>query len=374
MKKWKNFNGVSDDNEEQLLLQKQLENLEKQNKQLKNQLEIIKKDFDKEKQGFEDKVKKLKGELHRTNPIQENKFFSFSKELREAVKAIESISDISVPSKGTEVVTSLDSDAVPKPANSRTFTTLKDTAEQQKPQAKQPQKILDAEPPPEEAKPAETQEKKAKSKGKDKKLLATGVVLLVLLMVGGILSFTFSANAEVNQDLVDEYLNNGQVQGAQTGELSRASQDNKGIIPDKNADLPFEDTQWELLEDRTLGLRVKYPGYLTQRLHSATGATFMRKESYLFKFQYVESDQSIEEYLQGNPKLTENYASQSAEINGKKGVQLTPLLELEYPAEKYFIKAVDRIYEFTFALPSDKFSEDDFKRVDHIKESIDFMI
>lgn len=366
------FNGVSSSEEADTIIRERLNHLQKENLKLKNQLELIHNDFKKEKQDLDKTIKTLKTELHRSAPIQENKFFSFSKELREAVKAIENISDVSIPSRGTQVVLEsqppttnmVETNSEPIKAQPKLITTS------QTPPDQQPSTTTKDSQPPENPSLTPKSDDSPKPSGKEKKLLITGVALLVVLMLGGILSFQLTARAKVNEKLVEEYL---QVQGAQSGELTQASKTNNGITPDKQLELPYEETQWEVVEEPAVGVRVRYPANLTERLHSSNGITFMRKDSYIFKFLGVPSDKTIEEYWEERKESGVKYEANQIDFKNKPTLHLTPLEELEYPIEKYITKHKDMIYEFWFAAPSQKYSEADFKRIEDMKQSVTFL-
>jgi len=337
------FNGVSSEPEEHELIHESIQSLKRQNQKLKAQLELVQEEFEKEKKSLEKTIQKLKTDLHRTTPIQDNKFFSLSKELSEAVQAIKELS----PQAELPLTT---------PNNSPLLT-------QETPQPASPQ-VIKADSPPAETTPPK------KKVTKEKKLLITGGSLLALLSFGGFLSYKLTSTPSVDPKLVNDYINQGQVQGIQSS-ASPSAPTNKQA--DKNAQQPFDQTKWETFKDSLLGVQLQYPVELTERLHSQQGITFLRSDGYLFKLQLFPTDLELEEFWEKQKDTGLAYEAEATQFKNLPALKLTLSDSAEYPGDRYLVKTSDGIFDIWYATQSDKFSHDDFQRVDYMLQSIAFL-
>jgi hypothetical protein len=202
---------------------------------------------------------------------------------------------------------------------------------------------------------------------KEKKLLITGAAAVMVLFVGGLVSWRFTAAPKVDQKLVSSYLaKTGQVQGVQTQAANAPGTANK------DADLPYEQTKWEQFNDPILGVALTFPANLITKTATETSITFLRKEGYIFKVQRVKTSQTVDEYWEQIKNLGFKYTSSPAKWKNKDALLLTMEDTSDYPGNRYLIKNGDSIFEVWYAVPGGKFSNDDIKRSERMLDSVSF--
>lgn len=379
------YNGLSSDHEVDRLLEERLQRFERENTKLKHQLEVVKTDFETDKKKLETTIKNLKQELHRTTPIQDNKFFTISKEIREAVNAIEQLTKTDLPDDSSEPMP-----PIPVNPQAKTLTVNAPAPEKQadpKPPPK-PESTQEApsgaseetipphdKPEPSPSQPEKDEKKPKKSKLKEKKLLITGGAAIAVLTIGGLVSLRLASKPKVDQQLVENYLNEqGQVAGIQSKDpslQSSSSKANEGV--DKYAEVPFDQTEWEHFRDDIFGIQLEFPIGLVERMHNTSTITFLRKDSYIFRVQKTESALELEAYWEQNKSNSLNYISSPVELKGKPALYLKLEDQASYPGDRYLIKNGTSVYDIWLATPSDKFSVDDVKRAEHMLSSLTFL-
>ena len=154
------FDGVSDSSEEIALIKEELAHYQKENKRLQHELSLIKEDFTKEKELLEKTVKELKKKSHTKNPVEDNTFFSFSDQLKDALEMIDTLNDPNFKPHQSEVVIpqagTTNSQMETKPAPKKLNLTMpkvikvdeapkKEKPEEEKKEAKQEEKKIDQE-------------------------------------------------------------------------------------------------------------------------------------------------------------------------------------------------------------------------------------
>jgi len=339
------FNGLDSQDEEIELVQEQLKKFQRENTKLQHQLEQINTDFQKEKKHLEETIKNLKAEVHRSVPLQDTKFLSLSKELHQAVAAIEKLStDPTDP-------TNLDNSTSPS--------------------MQTPDPLPSSEPKPSTPTKSITVSSEPKKKASDtnhKKIAAAGGAAAIILTLGGLTTYQFTKTPQVNQELVDSYIKSGQVQGVQS-DLSPPKQQG-----DKNLDLPFDQTSWAQFDDPILGFRISYPIDLVEKLHTGSSITFLRKQGFLLKIQKSNSTSSLQDFWETQKDTGLSYDTQPTKLRSYDALHLILLDSSDYPGNRYLVKNQDSIYDIWYATQSDKFPPDDFKRVQKMLDSFAFTI
>jgi flagellar biosynthesis chaperone FliJ len=368
------FNGVSSPQEQLELLEAELKKYQVKAAKLEDEVTNLKTEYGQEKQQLEKTIKELKQELHRTQPIQDNRFFSLSKEIREAVQALNNLNDgppILAPSP--QLVLN------PSPAP----TTPPVASNPPSPASPPPQPVAaplsptPAPPPapvPAVVTPAPTvaaavaTTPPTPAQEKEKKLLITGAVAIVALFMGGVISWKLTARPKVDQKLVDNYLNHtGQVQGAQT-QLA-----NVPGTANKDADVSYEDTKWENFNDPILGVTLTYPANVITKTATETSITFLRKDGYLFKVQKTPTKVKLEDYWQQIKDIGRRYQAAPTKWRGKDALLLTLQETADYPGNRYLVKNTDSVFDIWYAIPGGKFSNDDIKRAERMIDTISFL-
>lgn len=378
------FNGVDSDQEEYELIKQQLAHSQRLNKKLKKEIEELKESFEKEKKSLEKSVRQLKTEMNQDEAIDNNKFFNFSKELQDAVKAIETLNDPNFKPEVSQVV--IKADELPETQDTTLTQVEAKPIELNVPKKIQidgPTETKASQPTNPELSPGveqlkqEIQQKVDNVKSKDakptkgKKLLMTGVGALVLMLSGGLVTFRLLAKPKVNEKLVDEYMqqaNQSQVLG-----IESQSHVPDGIVADKNSDASLDDTQWAEFESRVFGIRVQYPANVTERLHSANSITFLRKNSYLFKVTKYNTNQDIDEYWDSTKDKGVKYSAEETEFDHLPALYLKVEEDIDYPGDRYLVKYNGNIYDIWFAVDESKYGAEDIERATQMLESFMFI-
>lgn len=341
------FDGLNSGEETTELLKAEIQRTQRQNTKLQHQLEQVKQEFEQEKQQLEKTIKELKSELHRSIPLQENKFFSLSKELQQAVSAIEKLTDDDVG----EQEESMDPNLISNPSS----------------------------PPQISPSPTNTQTKsiqvsesrEKKSTPKEVKIAVAAGTAAVILFLGGILTNKLTQKPAVNQQLVDSYITEtGKVKGAKATDSSFRVPADQG---DRNLDLPYDQTQWSQFEDPILNIAIAYPPDLVERLQTGNSITFLRKEGFLVKVQVYNSEDSLTEFWEKQKNSGLQYSVEPFTFIDKEAIHLHLEDQAEYPGDRYLIKNGNQTYDIWYATKSDKFSPDDIKRAKHMLDSFKWL-
>jgi hypothetical protein len=331
------------------LLSQEIRNYQKKTSKLNHELDVIKTDFEKEKKELKKTISELRQELHRTAPIHDHKFFSLSEELKTAITDIET--SINTPINFEVPVAITPGSSLPvnlTPTSPLAFPTAISPAT--------PMAVITS---------AANTPTAVKPKGKDRKLLFTGIILLFLLVSGAVVSYQIMKKPKIDAKLVDKYLNSGQIQGAQTSESNEPK-------VDRYAELPIDQTKWQGFEDPFYGIKFLYPANVAEKQKNGNGIALLRKDGYLFKFQQIPTKLSLKEYWDQNQNKEIKYQQENINFQGKPALKLTTTDESDYPGEKYLVKNGEAILDLWFPVASDKYSADDLERVKKLKDSIIF--
>jgi hypothetical protein len=351
------FDGVSTQSEKLKLLEEQLMSENRRARKLEHEISLMRAEFEEEKRNLEHMIKDLKQELHRTAPLHDNKFFSLSKELR---SAMDEISIISKP--GLEFDPSLPTQVSP---------IIKEQTPAPPPQAEAapPGRTVTMADIEQQAKAKKNGDKQVKNK---KRAMITGVVAVtVIMLLTGTAGFTYFNKPAVDPLLVQEYLTKqgGSVAGAQTVSDPDA-------VPTPNpgsALIPINQTVWETLTDPIFGIELQYPKNAVVLNRTDSNITFLRDSGYLFKLQQIETSLALEDYWEQIKATTLDYTVEKTSFKKNKALHLTLEGISEFPGNRYLIASGDFIYDVWYASESEKFTEDDIKRVQKMLESLTFL-
>lgn len=384
------YNGISSTQEQIQLLEAELNNSHKLAQRMAHEIELLKAEFEEEKKELEDNIHKLRKELHRTAPIEDNKFFSLSKDLRDAVQSLESLTNS--PGKVEVDLHSLDNPLPPPEIIPQKLVTKSLSAD-----AKElpPHPTVSVEPThsktltePEKSKP-EKDTKKSLTK-KKKIAITSASAVAVMLVFSALISGQLFGEADVDQELVAQYLDNsGEVAGTQTDTKppSNAAQIPTNTIQDPNTivtqkgkemadasqtNVSFEETIWETFSDNSLGVRVKYPLNAVKLNKTDSNVTFQRKDGYIFKIQRIETGLDLEEYWKQIQATSLKHVSSNTTFAGKEALLLELQETTQYPGNRYLVKLDNAIIDIWFATAGPKFEADDIKRVDEMLKSVAF--
>lgn len=360
------FDGISNSKEERTLFLEQTKHLERENSKLKHELELLHEDFQKERADLKKTVRDLRGEMHRTAPLTDNKLFHFSRELRHIAGTVQALSDDSTSTqpKPTE------NDSIPNQLDPIAPSVITNPSSPKKPE----QKIV--EKPKQEAnqevKKEKSNTKKEKNKNSKKKktiIASTAVATVLIIVVSGAF---LTRQPKIDQDVVDSYLN-------QDGEVQGLSDDNSDKTPSlrkkeqKDNQASFDDTIWETYRDEFLGFQVKYPDNVTDTLHTGNTMTFLRKDGYLFKIQRIFTDKSLDDYWESTKNDGLEYEVESVTLEFSDALHLTLVEEVEFSGNRYLVKSKEHIFDVWYATPNIHFDEDDIRRVDYMINSLRFL-
>lgn len=354
------FDGMDDD-EEKEMLREQLEQYRMANNRLKKEMTSLKTEFEEEKSKLERDIHKLRNETGKFKPVADNKLFSFSTELSEAIKAIDSLKDPNFTPVASEVVIKAD-ELPPEP---KTILLDVDKPVVATPAPVATPTVVEPEKPKPEA--AATEVAPDNKKSKEKKLLVTGVTVLVVMFGGGALSYALTSKPAVDGRLVEEYLENNptQVLGAQSPKASVPD----GIVADKNSDAAYDETQWADYRDPVMGFSVRYPANVTERLHTSSSVTFMRKDSFIFKINRYTSDKSVAEYWESIKDKGVKYEAEEITFVGQPALKLELQEIVQYPGDRYLVMYDGVVYDIWFATDPGVYGADDVKRAKDMLDS-----
>lgn len=426
-----------DVNEKLSLIEKEIEHSSKKESRLKKELEEMKDSFTDEKKKLESTIKSLRKDMHRSEPITKNKFFTISKELQEVVQAMNQLIEsekIAVTTPVNQPAPVSASPAPVQPEASQTNTQVSTSTETNtSPQESQPQTQPAAKPEeqkPEQAtttqseqsrltqeQPAQsvpvqdklaqnqpstkqtpTQPEKNEKKGFfskiPKPLVVLGSTILLVSIIGGVVWMTLNRNTEVDTTLLQEYLPPDAQPVTEQAELGKKINESsqpttppetqtqsqpqtKGVSDEKyaesQANVPFAETQWDTIKDGTIGIQLNYPKNAVNVIKTDSSITFIRKTGYIFKIQVAETALEVKEYWKLIKASSLNYKVKETTFKNKEALFLELEDFSEYPGDKYLVKHNDYIFDIWYATFSPTLSEDDAKRIDVILSSLEFI-
>lgn len=374
------FDGISNDDERINLLEEKLKAEQRQSAKLKHEMNLVKADFEKDKKSLGKTVRSLRKEIRGKAPLEETYFFSLSKELKTAVDEIEEMVDhLEKPGTMNENKGELEVESLKNPLSAEDekeskieITTRIVTKPKTEVNEKKPNSATNDE------------EKQIKPPKKAKKMLITGgAALAIVLVFGGLLSVTMFSTPKVNDALVEEYLNKakeGEVAGT-SSQGENAEQDGESSTLQSptmsnevlDAVVPFGETNWQEFHDPLFGIKMQFPVNAVKMMRTDSSTTFSRREGYIFRIQMVETGHDLMNYWNQIKATNYDYDAEEFTFQGKEALDLVLKEDTEYPGNKILVKIGDVVYDIWYATASEKFSEDDIKRVDYMKKSIVFI-
>lgn len=371
------FDGISRGREEYEVLEQALLQEQEKTRKMKHELALIKQEFDKEKQKLQLAVRDLRSELHRSEPIAENSFFTLSKELTEALKTIDQLSP---PNTATNPVP----DDVSAQAVS--FDELMDAKienDQQKPTPEVSTPINQDVVEPKMVKAAEepAKDKTTKPQSKKKRLLVTGAAAVAMLLVlSATLSYQILTTPDVDENLVQEVLekNGGSIAGVQVkeGEISDngSVEDNPtALLAQSNkaqAKVPFDQTHWEVLREPDIGVQFSYPANASEITKTDSSVTVLRNNGYIFKVQKIETALPLKEYWEQIKSSSLNYTVEEVKFINRAALHLVLEDVADFPGNRYLVEKDGSIFDFWYASGKGTFDDDDYARVEYMVKTI----
>lgn len=361
------FNGISDLDEQEQLYDTAIDYHRKKSKAVEEQIKLIEAERDMERRKMEAEIKELKRELHRTAPLHDTKFFSLSKELKEAISEIEQVAGpLPKTISGSDTVKELPVAAEafsqpgmpPLPVVSEPKVVVKPTVPDTA--------VVGVNVPTNQDAPSEQPKKLPK-----KKILITGASAIALfIVVSNLVAGNIGKQTKVDQKIVEAYLpsQNGQVQGAQTA-VGAASPQNQAN-DSSQADISFEQCVWEEFNDPSFGVMLQFPKNAVKAIRTDSNITFVRKTGYLFKIQRIETSLSLDDYWKQIKPTSLNFAVVSDTFKGKPSLKLSLEDLTDYPGDRIMVKEGGFIYDVWYATPSNSFTQDDMQRVEKMLASL----
>jgi hypothetical protein len=374
------FDGISRGREEYEVLEQALLQEQEKTRKMKHELALIKQEFDKEKQKLQLAVRDLRSELHRSEPIAENSFFTLSKELTEALKTIDQLAP---PHSAANIA----ADNVSAQAVS--FDELMDAKidNEQQPTAPEPMTPLPEEVAvPKTVKSPEepVKEKAAKPSSKKKRLLITGAAAVALLLVlSATLSYQILTTPQVDDALVQEVLdkNSGSIAGVEIkeGEIrdSGSVEDNPtALLAQSNkaqAKVPFDQTHWEVLREPDMGVQFSYPANASEITKTDSSVTVLRNNGYIFKVQKIETALPLKEYWEQIKSSSLNYTVEETKFINRTALHLVLDDVADFPGNRYLVEKDGSIFDFWYASGKGTFDDDDYARVEYMIKTISLL-
>lgn len=370
------FDGISDTEEQKELYSEAIDYERKKAKAIQEHLKMLEKEREDERKALEQEIKKLKHELHRTVPIQDNKFFSLSKQLRDAVKEIETIASQEGISLDQIRLSSTTAPQETKPEASPIFS-AQPKVETMPLKPVQPEKKVEVQPAKAEETSQQEPEEAKKSLPKKKMLITGATAIVILMIISGTIIKTITSEPTVDEDLVKQYLSTqtGQVQGAQTANSTdpAQAQNQSAKVDPSQSEVTFEESVWEEFNDPSFGVVLQYPKNAVKPIRTESNITFIRKTGYLFKVQRIETALTLEEYWKQIKATSLNYTVTEDKFKGKPALKLELEDLADYPGDRFLVKEGNFIYDIWYATPSNSFIKDDVMRAEKMLASLSIL-
>lgn len=377
------FDGISNPTEQVEMLAAQLERSQREARELREKMMELEKKQLQEKEHMNKTIHTMRKDMYRAAPLHDTKFFSLSNELKDAIKAIETITETDLESIDLEAVATAPSLVLPTasnpPANQPTPTPPPASAPTPV-AAEKPKEVVKDEP-----KEAVVEAKILDPKKKKKKMLITGAAAVaVLIVLSGAFSLQMKAGSEVDDALVEEYLKQqteGDVAGiatenptapGQTAAPPAQAQSQPTKFDQAQADVPFEQTVWDKFKEPIFGIEMEYPINAVNIIKTDSSITFIRKNGYIFKVQRVDTALELEEYWKQIKATSLNYKVSPKDFAKQKALHLELEDITDFPGDRYLVKMGDAIFDVWYATASEKFVQDDMKRVERMLSSVVF--
>lgn len=409
-------------------LEKGMEKSARKDKEISQDIEEIREQFEKEKEKMEKTIHVLKKEIEHQQPINENKFFTISRELKSITEAMNQLlaSDVLDANKTPILQPNITTDTSQQPikptlseqvklisgnqnttiVNSQSNVSNKSDDASQGGDKKNNQEIniplAETKSPADQGKnpiPADDSKSRntsPKAKRKlPKPLLIIATTLLIMGLIGGFTWYSFNKKAEVNEQLVQQYLPsdaktpipttqtqeekkiNESTNQNDNAENNKATPQVKGASDDKyaqsQADVPYSQTIWDTFKDPAIGIELNYPQNTVNVVKTESSLTFLRKNGYIFKIQIYETAFDIEEYWKSVKANNLNYNAKKTTFRDEPALFLELEDITEFPGDRYVVKRGDFVYDIWYATYSKNLADDDIKRIDIMLNSLKFL-
>lgn len=403
-----------DQAEETDFINRQLDNSIEQKGELAKKLAKLKEQYEEEKRLMQSEINTLRKDLHRTEPISHNKFFSISKELSDVVREMDKLvnsenftTEITVPESTINNFSKVEpqrldfSTPTPSPAiitqtSNQTQTIIpeenkipEDTPKETPPQVPIPADQVSSASP---VLSAPSNNPSVKTKRKIPKIFVIlGSTFAIIALLAGIVWFSVSKKTDVSQQLLQEYLPQDAKPSLEQDlekKIEQSISDNlnpsetppgetKGASDTKyaesQADVPFSDTYWDTVTNPNLGITLNFPKNTVNMINTETSTTFIRKNGYIFKVQLIESALTVEEYWKLIKASSLNYKVKETTFRNYPALFLELEDFSEYPGDRYLVKKGDFIYDIWYATYNKNLSDEDAKRIDIMLNSFKFI-
>lgn len=380
------FNGISDADEQVEMLAAQLERSQREAKELKEKMFELEQAQKHEKEQMNKTLHTMRKDMYRSAPLHDTKFFSLSNELKDAIKAIETITETDLENIDLEAIASAptlvlpQADAVQSAAQTAAASmSPAPPPSTPSPAPEKPKEVIKA------AQVAEnTEVEVADPKKKKKKMLITGAAAVaVLIVLSGAFSLQMKAGSQVDDALVEEYLKQqaeGDVAGiatenpAEPGQAAAPAQaqSQPTKFDQAQADVAFDQTIWDTFKEPIFGLEMEYPINAVNIIKTDSSVTFIRKNGYIFKVQKVDTALELGEYWKQIKATSLNYKETPKDFAKQKALHLELEDITDFPGDRYLVKVGDAIFDVWYATASEKFGSDDMKRVERMLSSVVF--
>lgn len=357
------FDGLGSGDEQLQLLQAELTNEQKKSAMMAHQITLLQQEFSKERESFEAKVRELKRDLHRSQPLHEHTFFTLSKELKESMSIM---NQLVVDQGANQAPLATDMAQAQPPSLPPMPVQASQTVNNDVTEATADKREVTKEP----TKPNEDLKSEKKPSSKKKTLLTGGAIVAVVVLVGGVIGGQFFMKPKVNDTLVKEYLSNsGQVAGSSDQVTPMPTNTQTDL---SQTDIPLDQTAWTKLNEPIMGVSFDYPQNVVKINKTDSSITLIRKDGYIFKIQKINTGLKLEEYWQQIKPTNPNYTEEMTDYNGHKALALTLQEMTPFPGDRYLVKIGEAVFDVWYATPSDSYTKDDLTRVKRILDSVTF--
>ncbi len=217
---------------------------------------------------------------------------------------------------------------------------------------------------------------KEKIGGLGKTAVKAAVVLLIF--VSAYFTYQIKNAGQLREAYVSQARQNRNIAIENSGSSDSKAYDLMSKPPEERykeayADLPFENTIWDMYTASDLGISFTYPKNTSNKLQQvgSNNIWIIRKDGYLFKAQKIITETSLEQYVSNlKPQIT--YKVEATEWKGKIAVKLTPDENIPIMGTTYLIQSNGFILELWFKTIDDN-NTDDQKRLEKMIDSFEFI-
>lgn len=169
----------------------------------------------------------------------------------------------------------------------------------------------------------------------------------------------------------------GQVAGVSTPAQPTPSKPAPGEVqnsyPESFADLPYEQTTWDTVNDTEFGITFQYPKNTSNRVKLIGGNNLwvLRKNSYLIKVSRIETESKLDDWWENNKSEYEDNLGSTGVRDAFKGQPAWKLPSGDPAGTTYFVKHKEAVLQIWVLGAPD--SQEDAKRIEYILNSFQFL-